>query len=407
MTVADEAPGGVLATLRGLPRPAALLLVGVAINRMGSFIQIYLVLYLTGTGVSPSAAGLALTAYGAGALCGVFLGGVVTDRFGARRTIGGSTLLGGALVGALPFVHAYPPLVALCAAAGLTAQAYLPAASSLLAAVTPARRLVMVSAVYRLALNLGAMLGPLIGAALAALSYRVVFLTNMGTSLVFGAVALAWLPRAVSRNVAARTAERRQGGYRVVLRDRRYLLVVGSLVLMAIVECQYLATLPLQLHAWGMPTALYGALVATNALLVILFELPLTKVVQTWPLRRAIPCGVGLIATGVVLYGVRAGIVLLVVATVVRTLGEIAAAPSLTAYPAIIAPPEVRGRYIAALGAAQSVGYAVGPALGAVLFQYANWSAWAAFGAIGVGAVLLALLGVRQPDPVPARPGST
>lgn len=388
-----ETDSSVLATLRGMPRAAVLLMVGVTVNRMGSFVQLYLILYLTQIGFQPAQAGIALTAYGIGALCGIFLGGTITDKVGPRLTISISMLTCGVQLGLLPFIHHYLLLVLLCAGAGTAAQAYLPAASSMLAAVTPSHRLVMVSAVYRLALNIGAVLGPLIGAALAALSYRLVFLTDMSTCFLFGLIALAWLPH----QVATHGADYQNASYRTVLRDRRYLLVVGALVFMAMVEIQYLVTLPLQMKAWGFSTTLYSIIIAINALLVILFELPLTQVVQTWPIRGTIATGIALITTGIVLYGIPGGVLLLVIATIIRTLGEIAAAPSLTAYPALVAPGSARGRYIAAMGAAQSIGYAIGPALGAVLFQFAGWSAWTTFAILGAVGVILAISGVRQP----------
>jgi MFS family permease len=390
----EAAQAGVWATLGALPRAAVLLMVGVAVNRMGSFVQIYLVLYLVQGGLSPSAAGTVLTGYGAGALCGVFASGAITDRLGFRWTIAGSMLLSGVQVGSLPFVHGFAALLPLCFGAGLCAQAYFPAASSMLASVTPPQRLVMVSALYRLALNVGAMIGPLIGALLAATSYRLVFLTDMGTSVAFAAVALAWLPR----HTAPAGARRSQGssvGYSAVFKDRRYMLVVGALVFMAAIEIQYLVTLPLQMRAWGLSTTLYSILVAANALLVIMLELPLTRFVQTWPLRRAIVGGVALITLGIVLYGVRGGIAMLAIGTVIRTLGEISAAPSLTAYPAIVAPEAARSRYIATMGAAQNIGYAVGPALGAGLFEFAHWLPWTVFAGLGVIAIALALSGVR------------
>lgn len=397
-TETDQAGrAGVWTTLSALPRAAVLLMVGVAVNRMGSFVQIYLVLYLVQNGLSPAAAGTVLTGYGAGALCGVFLGGAVSDRLGSRRTIAGSMLLSGAQVGSLPFVHSFAALLPLCFGAGLCAQAYFPAASSMLASVTPSERLVMVSALYRLALNVGAMAGPLIGALLAAMSYRLVFLTDMASSLAFASVALLWLPRHVAA-AGSRRSERTSASYSAVLRDRRYLLVMGALVFMATVEIQYLVTLPLQMRAWGLSTTLYSVLVAANALLVILFELPLTRIVQTWALRRAITGGIALITLGIVLYGIPGGIAMLAIGTIIRTLGEISAAPSLTAYPAIVAPEAARSRYIATMGAAQTIGYAIGPALGAGLFEFAHWLPWTVFAALGVVALVLATVGVRQAE---------
>jgi MFS family permease len=383
---------------QGVPGPVLLLLIGVAINRAGSFLQIFLVLYLTGRGFSPEQAGLVLTAYSGGAVVGILLGGTVSDRIGYRRTIGLSMILSGLLVGSLVFTQPYAILLAVCASAGLVAQVFRPAASSLLAALTPPTRLVMASAGYRLALNLGATTAPLLGAVLMARSYGALFVVDMLTSLGFGAAALLWLTDGPESPASAGTPA--AGGYSSVARDTRFLLVVAALFLISIVEIQYVAALPLEVEARQLPTSLYGMLIALNGLLVIAIELPLTRVIQHWPVRRAISLGIALIGLGVSLYGVAGGAPWLVAATVVWTLGEIVAAPSVSAYPALVSPPNLRGRYLAAASASQSIGYAVGPALGAALFQHAGGGVWVVCGMLAGVATAIAAAGVRQPATV-------
>ena len=68
---------GVLATLRGASAPVRALLVGVLLNRLGRFLQVYLVLFLTARGFSAPEAGLALGAYGA--ITGWVWGNLVQD----------------------------------------------------------------------------------------------------------------------------------------------------------------------------------------------------------------------------------------------------------------------------------------------------------------------------------------
>ncbi|MFC4911635.1 hypothetical protein [Actinomadura gamaensis] len=72
---------------RLLTRPVLVLAAGVAVNRMGSFVQVLLVVFLTSAGHPAGRAGLALTAYGAGAVAGCCSGGAATDRFRPRPAI--------------------------------------------------------------------------------------------------------------------------------------------------------------------------------------------------------------------------------------------------------------------------------------------------------------------------------
>ncbi|CAM5432988.1 MFS transporter OS=Streptomyces alboniger OX=132473 GN=CP975_16170 PE=4 SV=1 [Streptomyces alboniger] len=397
---------GIRAALRELPGPARLLLAGVALNRMGSYVQVFVVLYVTSLGHTAAQAGLVLTGYGAGSVLGTLLGGTLAERIGNRLAIAGSVIVTGLLTAVLPAAPGYLALLLTVTAVGVASQVYRPAASALLAELLPPRRLVVASAAFRLALNLGAALGPLVGAALLTGSYTLMFEVNAGVSVLFGLVALAVLPRGGAATAArgGRTRVR----YADVLRDRRFALVVLALFLIALVESQYLAALPLDLHDRGIPTAVYTALVALNGLLVILGELPLTRYVQNWPMRVSIAGGIALIGAGIGLYGVGGGVAFLVVATVVWTLGEMIAAPSTLAYPALTAPEGAGSRYIAALSAGQSVGYAAGPALGALLFQGLGTAVWPVFGVIGLLAAAAARSGVHQPEalrdaPAPAK----
>ncbi len=203
----DAEKPAVWQTLRTLPRPVKILLLGVALNRMGQFVQIFLVVYLTSIGVQPLRAGILLTAFGIGSIVGVFVGGTLSDAFGLRRTISSSMLLSALFIGSLAFVHVYALLFFICAMSGLLSQLYRPAAAAMLAEFTSTDRLVIASAAYRFGLNIGASVGPLIGAFLITHSYQAVFLVNGGTCLVFGLVALLQLPRMATR----KRAERRTG----------------------------------------------------------------------------------------------------------------------------------------------------------------------------------------------------
>ncbi|MDX3105766.1 MFS transporter, partial [Nonomuraea angiospora] len=348
---ADEAPAGVIRTLRELPRPAIVLLFGIALNRMGSFVALFLVLYLTGLGYSPAQAGFVLTGFGVGSIVGTFVGGSVTGRFGARAVIVWSMLLCGLSTAGLAAVTALVSLLIVGFAAGAFGQMYRPAAATMLAELTPPQRLVMTSAAGRFGLNLGAAVGPLLGVWLAAAySYQVVFAVNALVDLLFALVVLLVIPAgaghrapedtAAPEDPAARadTADREDTArYRDLLRDRRFLLFLAGMFITAVAEVQYQSTLPLEVQQRGYPTALYGAVVALNGALVILVELPLTTLIQRFSMRATVAAGCLLLGVGLGLFGLPFGPWVFILGAVVWTLGEIISAPSIGAYPALAA----------------------------------------------------------------------
>ena len=391
---------GTWRTLRSLPRPVIVLLAGIAINRMGSFLAIFLILYLTHLGYSPSRSGIVLTAFGVGSIVGVYGGGRAADRFGPRRVIVVPMLLSGVAVGALAVERAYLPLLVTSALAGAFTQAYRPAASSMIAQLTPARSLVTAAAASRLAINIGATVGPLIGAAVAVRSYTLVFVINAATCLFFGLVALIALPETGGARHAEPAGTAGQPSAAGMLTDWRYLLFLAAGFATALAEVQYQVILPLQLIADGASTTLYGAVIALNGALVILLELPLTRFVQRLPMRVVIAVGDLLIGVGLASFGLAEAAWAFMLAALIWTAGEIVSGPSANAYPALAGPPNLRGRYIGAFSACQATALAIGPVIGTTLFQAYGRSAWLLCAALGAVALVGAWAGVRHPVPV-------
>ncbi|MEV6983589.1 MFS transporter [Sphaerisporangium sp. NPDC051017] len=394
----------VIQTVREISRPAWVLLAGMLVNRLGNFLQIYLVLYLTNKGFATYGAGLALGAYGVGSVLGVLAGGAVSDRFGYRWTIVASMAGAGALTTLIVVLPSLPLIVAVAAVVGALGQAYRPASSAMLVELTPERQHVMVFAVYRLAFNLGTTAGPLLGALLITYSYDLMFYVDAVTSVLFAVFALS-LPHSVAGKDSAKGedgAGRRS--YRGVLADRRFTLFMLALFLNAVVYIQHVSVLPLQVTADGHSPELYAALLSLNAVVVIALELPLTKFVQRMPARLAVALGVGLVGVGMNLYLAGPAVAMFVVATLVWTLGEIVGTPTVSAYPGQVAPPGMRGRYIAAAAMPMQIGYAAGPVIGVTMWTLWPDGVWWGSGVITVFAVLAVLAGMTRPAQAGAEP---
>ncbi|MFB6821621.1 MDR family MFS transporter [Streptomyces virginiae] len=396
----------VVQTLRGIPGPIWLVLVGMLINRLGNFLQIYLVLYLTDKGFSTSAAAFALGAYGVGSVVGVLAGGSISDRVGYAWTIVGSMALAGLLTLSLVFLDSLPVVITVAAVIGIAAQAYRPASSALLVEATPEEHHVMVFAVYRMAFNLGTTAGPLLGALLISYSYDLMFYIDAVTSVGFALFALVLVRTGTTTGPGARDPQADSASYLAVLRDRRYLLFLLALFLNAVVYIQHTSALPLQLKADGHGPTFYSALLSLNAAMVICLELLFTKYVQHLPGRFAVALGVGLVGVGMNLYVAGPGMAMFVIATVVWTVGEMIGTPTASAWPGKVAPAHLRGRYIAASAFPMQIGYAVGPVIGIAAWQASAASVWWLCGALTAVAVLVTLIGMAEPPADKRRPAA-
>jgi MFS family permease len=223
---------GLWMTLRGLPRPVWVLAGGTFVNRFGSFVLVFLVLYVKHLGYSTAASGLAASAYGAGSIVSALLGGWIADRLGRRGALALSMFSSAAAMLALSQARSVATILALSALVGLTTELYRPASAALLADLVGSEQRVAAFGVWRFAINLGYAAGPVVAGLLAQRSFFLLFLGDAATSLAFGVVALVALPKGM--RVAAHR-EIRGAAVRAIARDRRFLLfliasVLGSFV---------------------------------------------------------------------------------------------------------------------------------------------------------------------------------
>lgn len=382
--------------IRALPRGAWILYAETLVNRLGTFVLVFLVLWLTRIGWSAGMAGLAVSMYGLGGLVASLAGGWLADRFGRRRTIALSMFSSAAVVLSLPHARGVAAVLTLAGLAGLTSELYRPAASGLLSDLIPAGRRIPGFAIYRLAVNLGHGVGPAIGGFVAERAFVWVFVADAATSVAAGIVALTLLPE-------GRRSTREEdpaGGFRgALVADRSFLVFLAATILVTLIAFQSMASFPLQVRASGLTSAHYGLLMSLNGVLVVLFELPLVGFT-----RRLRPRPV--MAVGILLTGIGFGLVawadtfaFFALTVFVWTAGEIAFTPVAAAYVGDVAPDPLRGRYYGAWGLTHSLGIVLGPGLGTALYAVSPGGLWSACAGVGLAGALLVLV---SPRPRPA-----
>ena len=401
---------GVWATFRDSPVAVKAIFGGVFVNRVGGFLNIFLVLYLVAEGHSASEAAVGLGSYGMGGVVGVLIGGMLADRLGARTATVFSMSSSAVLIASLLYLHDYLVLLVAVGMVGLVSQIFRPASATLLSELTPESRQVMVFAMYRFGLNAGATVAPLLGFALYNLDHQRFTLLFWGealVALVYAVLALVALPRR-TRRADAVAAVQPAGGYLDVLRDRRYLLYLVAALLNAAIYTQYLSTLPLDVKAEGVPVFWYTFAVALNGVLVIAFELPLTRVSQKWPLKVTVGLAFALGGVGVGCYGLPLGPAVIILGTLIWTAAEVVGAPTVFAYPAMAGPAHLKGRYIGSFQFMFGLGSAAGPMVGGALFTQLGHRVWLVLALGGFLAAPFGMAAVRTPgksaEAGPSRP---
>ncbi|HEY3856292.1 MAG TPA: MFS transporter [Verrucomicrobiae bacterium] len=392
-----------LTRLRALPRAAWILFLGTFLNKFGTFVMPFLTLYLTRRGFTLAQAGIAMSAYGLGSLIASGLGGWLADVIGRRKTIVLSMFSVAFAMMALSQSRSLVAIVAATFMAALTGELYRPASSALLADLVPPELSVTAFSAYRMAFNAGFAFGPATAGFLAERGYFWLFAGDAATSVLFGIIALAMLPRAVKVNTIG-------GGWVADLKtladDREFHRVLFGAFIIGLVFLQISSTFSLHVTHLGFSAATYGTILSLNGVLVTFCELPMTTITGRFKPWQMMALGYFLIAIGFTCNAFAHSEVALIGCVVLFTFGEMATFPISSAYIAGLAPAHLRGRYMGAYALTWSAGMIVAPQMGLRLLAIGPKTLWLTCGALGLVATAIAIRGpVKSSNPILPRAG--
>lgn len=388
----------------GLTRELWTVQVGIFLNMLGyGAVLPYEVIYLhNGRGFSLGVAGLVVGALSGVAVAVVAFAGPLIDRFGARVVMAGAGVALAAGYAGLAFAISPWEAFAAAALAGLGNGAMNPSQSTLLATLAGREVRHRVTAVSRVSTNAGLGLGAAGGGFIASSGLGglvLLFLANAITYLLYVGVVLA-LVRESPR------PDPLPGGYGQVFRDRAFVrLALTNVAMIAAGWGVINWLLPAYArNTLGIDTRLIGLMLLANTATVVVAQVPIARLaegrrrVRMIAIAGAIFCG-ALGLTAVAGVNGRIAYPLLVLAVVAVGAGECFYTTVLSPLVADLAPPAIRGRYMAATGLSWWAGMAIAPALGAQTLSAAPQLTFLIAGAVAAAAGASALrLEARLPD---------
>jgi len=376
--------------LRQLPREIWILFAASLVNRCGTMVLPFLVLYLTRElKISASHAALALTVYGIAALLTMPVSGWLTDRFGSLFVMRGSLLLSGFMLFLFPLAHHFAAILGITFAFAILNESVRPPSLALVSELVKPQQRKQAFALSRLAVNLGMSVGPAIGGILAFYSFRILFFADGVTSILAALVLMfAWPatartkasepkwddPEDLGREIEAEGPSLLAASHPVAdlraFRNRRMLYFLAALIPTQLVFFQLTSTVPLFLvHYLRLPESIYGTVFTLNTLMIVVLELPLNNAMAHWSHRRTLTLGAFLYAIGFGSFALAKGPIGIFAAVVVWTFGEMILMPGSAAYAAEIAPAGRRGEYMGLYTMSFSFAFSLGPWLGAMLLE--------------------------------------
>ncbi|SCL67707.1 MDR family MFS transporter [Micromonospora chersina] len=377
-------------TTGGLPRTFWYLWTGTLINRLGSFVLVFLAIYLTQErDFSASQAGLVIGLWGVGGAVGTTIGGTLTDRWGRRPTLLTAHLGAATMMVALGLAR---PLWAVALGAlllGTFAEAARPAFGAMMVDVVPEKDRLRAFSLNYWAINLGFACAAVLAGVAAQAGYLLLFLVDAATTLITALIIFTRVgeTRSAHAGPVSKGAAAPAGALRTILTDRVFLGFVALNLFGALVFLQHISMLPIAMGDSGLSPATYGSVIALNGVLIVVGQLFVPKLIKGRSRSHvlalaALVTGVGFGLTALAdtawLYGLT---------VLIWTVGEMLNSPSNATLIAELSPAALRGRYQGAFSLSWQLAGATAPVLGGLVREHAgNTALW--LGCAVIGAVM-------------------
>ncbi|MFD7164036.1 MDR family MFS transporter [Streptomyces violascens] len=377
-------------TVSGLPREFWWLWTSTLINRLGAFVATFMALYLTlDRGYSASYAGLVASLHGLGGVVSSIGAGIMTDRLGRRPTLviaQTSTALSVALLG---FMTDPVAIAGVAFLVGMASNASRPAVQAMMADIVKPEDRVRAFSLNYWAINLGFAISSMTAGFIAQYSYLAGFLGEASLTLVCAVVVFLKLPESRPEQTAVEKESEPQVGMGTVLKDGRFMGVVGLSFLISLIFQQGYVGLPVAMGTDGFSSADFGLAIAVNGILIVAVQIPVTRYIQDRDPRRLLIISALLAGYGFGLTAFAGSVAVYALTICVWTLAEIVNAPTQTGLVVRLSPVHGRGRYQGVYTMSWSVAALVAPLMSGYVIDHfgATWL-WAACAVLGSVAAL-------------------
>ncbi len=376
----------------GLSKQTWLLSLIMLINRSGTMVVPFMTLYLTSDemGYSVGEAGIVFGMFGAGAFCGAWLGGQLTDKIGFYPVQLFTLTVGGVLFMVLGQMETYPLICTFTFLLSFVNEAFRPANSTAIAFYSKEENRTRSYALNRLAINLGWAVGSGLGGFLADINYELLFWVDGFTNI--GAAILLWLVLKPVKYKPPKKTTIDDPLIQSAYKDKTYISFAFITMLFACCFFQMFNNLPVYFEKeLKFSKPFIGIIMAANGIIIALVEMVLIYKLEG---KRKnilyISLGVFMVGLSFLLLNVPGASVAIAVSMIVLvTFGEILSMPFMNSYWIARTQPSNRGQYAALYTMAWSAAQTLGPMGGAQLAEHAGFNVlWWTVGILSIIASL-------------------
>ncbi len=316
-------------------------------------------------------------------------GGELSDRIERRWLLVYSQYIRAlsflAMAGSISFNLGFWPTAAALTVNSIFGAIFQPAANATVADILPKKQWLDGYAITRSAGNLGWAAGPAIGGYLAGWSYSALFIVSAVIAVLSGLIfhTLLHVPEGTRPNDRFRFRDI------VAVKDDPFLLRHAALMFVLYLVVAQLMV-PFSVYAVemaGISKTELGTLYTINGLVVVLLQIPLTKLLTRYTLTAQIAAGALLYAVGYGTMGIFVGYEYFAMVMMVVTLGEVIMSPPTLTLTSRLAPEGRMGRYMGIHGFVVAAGWSFGPLYGGVIldhFSHNHALAWILISSVGL-----------------------
>lgn len=339
---------------REYPTTFKVLMFATFIDRLGGFLLFpFFAIYMTERfGVTEVQVGFLFMVLSAGSIIGSMIGGALADKYGRRALVLFGLIASGVGSIVMGLVNAFYIFFIVTPILGILGDIGGPARQAMVADILPKEKQTKGFGLLRVSVNISATIGPILGGVLATQSYMFLFIADATTSIATAIIVYVTIPETKPQLKEGESEEsllKTIVGYKEVLKDTVYILFLLVSSITVLVYMQLNSTLSLFLIKYrGLSKDIFGWLLSTNALMVVIFQFWITKKTSKHVPMKMMALGTLFYLVGFGMYGFVYDIYLYFIAMAILTIGEMIVIPVSTAAAANFAPEDKRARYMAA-----------------------------------------------------------
>lgn len=367
----------------GLSSSTWLLAVVLLINRSGAMAIPFMTVYLTQQlHFSVEQAGIVMACFGAGAICGSFIGGRLSDKIGFYPVQFWSLLLQGMIFLVLGQMRTLPQFCVCIFVLSCVGDTFRPANVAATAHYSSVANRTRSYSLNRLASNLGWSVGPALGGILAGYSYHLLFWVDGLTCITAVLVMRLLLPpvKIKTKPVEKATPDcKTSPDAPSVYKDWIYIAFISLITIFTTGFLQLSTMVPLYLKSIvHMKEAHIGMLMGLNGLIVAFIEMVLVYKLEgkmhslQFITRGVLLAGLGYLSFNLLPPVAAAGLVFILMFTA----GEMLSIPFMNSFFVHRSSDHNRGQYAGLYTMAFSISSVCAPTLGAYMVGHFGFSAW-------------------------------